>query len=176
MVKFTACGMNSVSISTFSLSSVSGDANFSMKRTALTVGGFTQPQSAKALIELPSSLEKGLTQRILWMFPQPCFSDIEKFEIVDVKFQDYIGKIYISHSYQRYTTAFLLVEQLSSIYKDDEEVTMLDIPLDCEIYFKKHNSLQQHLCHLSVLDELLSGVCMIRLCINATPSTYLRFD
>ena len=32
---------------------VSGDANFSMDRTALTVGGFTQPIVAKALVELP---------------------------------------------------------------------------------------------------------------------------
>ena len=63
-----------------------------MSRTALTVGGFTQPQSAKTLIELPSSLEKGLTQRILWMFPQPCFSDIESFEIVNTEFEEYIGE------------------------------------------------------------------------------------
>ena len=30
---------------------VSGDANFEMERTALVVGGFTQPVVAKALIE-----------------------------------------------------------------------------------------------------------------------------
>ena len=37
---------------------VSGDANFHMERTALTVGSFTQPSVAKALIELPVSVEK----------------------------------------------------------------------------------------------------------------------
>ena len=70
-----------------------------MNRTALTVGGFTQPQSPKTLIELPSSLEKGLTQRILWMFPQPCFSDIEKLEIVNKDFEDHISKIDNDHPF-----------------------------------------------------------------------------
>ena len=43
-----------------------------MERTALiTVGGFTQPNVAKALIENSSSFEKGLTQRFLGLFQKP---------------------------------------------------------------------------------------------------------
>ena len=42
---------------------VTGDANFAMIRTSLTVGGFTQPTVARSLIELPESIEKGFMQR-----------------------------------------------------------------------------------------------------------------
>ena len=38
---------------------VSGDANFKMENTALTVGGFTQQD------RLSASVEKGLTQHFL---------------------------------------------------------------------------------------------------------------
>lgn len=62
-----------------------------MKRTALTVGGFTQPYSAKALIELPASVEKGLTQRFLWIFPQPTFSKLEDLDHVNPEFHDFLG-------------------------------------------------------------------------------------
>ena len=70
---------------------VSGDANFQMDHTALTVGGFTQPTAAKSLIELPSSTEKGFAQRFLWIFPQPKFSKFESLELVNEKFTQYLG-------------------------------------------------------------------------------------
>ena len=54
---------------------VSGDANFHMKKTGLTVGGFTQLNIAKSLIESSQAIEKGLVQRFLWMFPKPSYSD-----------------------------------------------------------------------------------------------------
>ena len=38
---------------------------------------------------------------------------------------------------------------------------MLNLPLECEVYFKKHNLLQKQLRHLSVLDQLLSGLFVI---------------
>ena len=41
---------------------VTGDANFDMAKTSLTVGGFNQPSFALLLIEMPGSAEKGLTQ------------------------------------------------------------------------------------------------------------------
>jgi len=53
---------------------VSGEANFQMKRTALTAGGFTQPVVAKGLIEHAQSVEKGLVQRFLWISPKPSYS------------------------------------------------------------------------------------------------------
>lgn len=37
---------------------VSGEANFTMSHTALTVGGFIQPAVARGLIEHPSNIEK----------------------------------------------------------------------------------------------------------------------
>ena len=46
-------------------SSVSGEANFSMENTSLTIGGFTQPAVARPIIELPSNVEKGLSLRFL---------------------------------------------------------------------------------------------------------------
>lgn len=71
---------------------VSGDANFHMERTALTVGGFTQPTVAKSLIELPASVEKGLTQRFLWIFPEPSFANFDSLELIDQNFTEYLGK------------------------------------------------------------------------------------
>lgn len=70
---------------------VSGDANFHMERTALTVGGFTQPSVAKALIELPASTEKGLTQRFLWISPRPSYASFDTLELIDDMFTEYIG-------------------------------------------------------------------------------------
>lgn len=45
-----------------SYTAVSGDANFSMDVTALTIGGFTQPMVARNLIELQASVEKDCPQ------------------------------------------------------------------------------------------------------------------
>ena len=73
-------------------SAVSGDANFNMQRTALTVGGFTQPSVAKALIDLSTSVEKGLTQRFLWIFPKPSFAKFNSLEPVDESFSEYLGE------------------------------------------------------------------------------------
>ena len=70
---------------------VSGDANFHMERSALTVG-FIQPSVAKGLIELPASVEKGLAQRFLWIFPRPSFAKFETLELVEERFSSYIGK------------------------------------------------------------------------------------
>jgi len=38
-----------------------GEANFSLGATSLTVGGFNQPVVAQSLIEMPGNNEKGLT-------------------------------------------------------------------------------------------------------------------
>ena len=71
---------------------VSGDANFSMSSTNLTVGGFTQSGVARSLIDIPSNSEKGLSHRFLWLFPNPLY---EKFAIlgeVDDNFVQKLGK------------------------------------------------------------------------------------
>ena len=41
---------------------VTGDANFHIDSTSLTVGGFNQPSIARTLIEIPCNAEKGLSQ------------------------------------------------------------------------------------------------------------------
>ena len=76
---------------------VSGDANFSIKRTSLTVGGFNQPYVARSLIELPGNAEKGLSQRFLWMFPKPVYAHFDTMEPSDDTFLEKIGrKIFIN--------------------------------------------------------------------------------
>ena len=66
---------------------VTGEANFTMPRTHLTVGGFTQPGVARALIELPSNAEKGLSHRFIWLFPKPLFGKFSTLGEVDKEFQ-----------------------------------------------------------------------------------------
>ena len=62
-----------------------------MDRTSLVVGGFTQPVVARALIEQPGSIEKGLAQRFLWMFPQPVFAEFASLEPIEEIFTDSLG-------------------------------------------------------------------------------------
>ena len=62
-----------------------------MDRTALTVGGFTQPSVARTLIELPASIEKGLMPRFLWIFPKPSFARFSALELVEEGFSQYLG-------------------------------------------------------------------------------------
>ena len=59
---------------------VSGEANFAMQFTHLTVGGFTQPGVARSLVEQPSNADKGLSHRftyvdfsqnVIWEFQEP---------------------------------------------------------------------------------------------------------
>ena len=62
-----------------------------MLRTSLTVGGFNQPSVARNLIELPGNAEKGLSQRFLWLFPRPVYSQFDSLEPIDKEFTDKIG-------------------------------------------------------------------------------------
>ena len=69
-----------------------------MDSTCLTVGGFCQPSVARALIEQSDSAEIGLSQRFLWLFPQPTYARFHTLESVDTDFMDKLGKI-LSYSY-----------------------------------------------------------------------------
>ena len=71
---------------------VTGDANFSMETTCLTVGGFSQPSVARSLIEQSGSAEIGLSQRFLWLFPQPSYCRFNTLEGVDKQFSDSLGE------------------------------------------------------------------------------------
>ena len=83
-----------------------------MERTALTVGGFTQPSVAKALIELPASIEKGLTQRFLWICPKPSFATFDSLELIDNRFTEYLGE----YMYM-YTGCIVLCNCLCNIHR-----------------------------------------------------------
>ena len=82
--------------------SVSGDANFSMNRTGITLGGFIQPSVARSLIELQPNVEKGLCQRFLWLVPQPTLEKFDQLQKVDVDFISGIGM----YSFLSYDTTF----------------------------------------------------------------------
>ena len=71
---------------------MTGEANFSMSTTSLTVGGFNQPSVARNLIELPGNAEKGLSQRFLWLFPKPVYSQFDILEPIEKEFTGRIGK------------------------------------------------------------------------------------
>ena len=72
--------------------SVSGDANFSMKHTGLTIGGFTQPFVARNLIDVQANVEKGLCQRFLWLVPEPNLVTYEQMCKADADFTTGIGE------------------------------------------------------------------------------------
>ena len=63
-----------------------------MNSTLLTVGGFTQPGVARALIEIPANAEKGLSHRFLWLFPNPLYERFSKLGEVDCSFVDKISE------------------------------------------------------------------------------------
>lgn len=74
------------------LIAVSGDANFKMKDTRLTIGGFTQPGVARNIIDMPSNAEKGLSHRFVWLFPQPLYGKFDSLEEVNEDFNENIGE------------------------------------------------------------------------------------
>jgi len=63
-----------------------------MRKSGLTVGGFTQPSVAKSLLESQPAVEKGLIQRFLWIFPKPLYSDFEDLQPANTVFTEYLGK------------------------------------------------------------------------------------
>lgn len=76
---------------------VSGEANFSMEKTSLTIGGFNQPYVSRSLIEQPGNVEKGLSQRFLWLFPKPIYTHFENLEELDKDFVETLGKYMRKH-------------------------------------------------------------------------------
>lgn len=62
---------------------VTGEANFTMETTSLTIGGFSQPSRARTLIEQSGSVETGLAQLFMWVFPKPSYAKNEELEAVN---------------------------------------------------------------------------------------------
>lgn len=69
-----------------------GEANFSIKNTSLTIGGFNQPSVARNLIELPGNAEKCLSQCFLWICPKPINNSFTTLEGINKNFTNKIGK------------------------------------------------------------------------------------
>lgn len=94
--------------------SVSGDANFSMKHTGLTIGGFTQPFVARNLIDVQANVEKGLCQRFLWLVPEPNLVTYEQMCKADTEFTTGIGEYsYLaSHHHQLFCYMFISVQSV----------------------------------------------------------------
>ena len=49
---------------------------------------------AKALIEQSASVEKGLTQRFLWLIPEPSYSTFDTLEPADDDFVSHLSKYF----------------------------------------------------------------------------------
>ena len=62
-----------------------------MNHTGLTLGRFTQPSVARNMLENPSNTEKGLSQRFLWLVPEPTTIAFEHLQCVDATFTTAIG-------------------------------------------------------------------------------------
>jgi len=77
------------------LSLVSGDANFAMEYTALTIGGFTQPPVARSIIEQAGNVDKGLCQRFLWIFTEPVFAKFDTLAPISGMFTASLGMVLI---------------------------------------------------------------------------------
>lgn len=62
-----------------------------MEKTALTVGGFTQPSVARTIIEQTTGAERGFSQRFLWIFPKPTFAKFASLQPVSEDVSTAIG-------------------------------------------------------------------------------------
>ena len=87
---------------------VSGEANFSMKYTGLTVGGFIQPSVARGLIELHGNADKGFSQRFLWCVPRPRFVRFTELQAVDTDFSASIGNNCVNSCKHVLTTMIII--------------------------------------------------------------------
>ena len=144
-------------------SSVTGEANFSMRRTSLTVGGFNQPAVARSLIELPGNAEKGLSQRFLWLFPKPVYGKFDTLEPINKEFTAKIGKLHISFNYFDMiilcsVTALARMWRKAALGKDVEP-RIFYLPRHEEQcpFTKKYNEVQEMLQTIATLDDLVSG-------------------
>ena len=63
-----------------------------MDRTALNIGGFTQPGVARNIIEQRNGAERGFSQRFLWIFPKPTFAEFASLKPVPEEISKSLGK------------------------------------------------------------------------------------
>jgi len=140
---------------------VSGEANFVMEHTGLTVAGFTQPNVAKGLIEAPSNIEKGVCQRFLWVFPKPTPTKFDKLQAIDETFSNSIGKgrmyLHLNMVIQFFNFFICTVNLMVAQWKPSKDIQRWTLSKDTSIYQKKYDEIIEDLDKLSYDDMLLSG-------------------
>jgi len=141
---------------------VSGEANFKMDHTGLTIAGFTQANVAKGLIEAIPNVEKGLSQRFHWLFPKPNPIKFADLQSVKEEFSDAIGTYLCKHTYSRvfmyiyYCT--YAVNLMASQWRASKEIHKWTIARSCKVYQQKFDSIFEQITKLSYADDLLSGI------------------
>ena len=161
------------------MTSVTGEANFCMEKTCLTVGGFSQPSVARTLIEQNTSAEVGLTQRFLWIFPRPTYSRFHTLQEVNEDFTRSIGKDTV-HTWDNFCSQSLkhcgcvrvlllhlhcvniyAVSHLKNLWKrgktKDPSPKLMTIKQNSEAFTKHFDLVQEELETLASVDDLLSG-------------------
>jgi hypothetical protein len=127
---------------------VTGDANFSMNVTSLTVGGFNQPAVARSLIELTGKAESGFSQRFLWLFPKPVYGKFHTYTNID---DDFIEKI----------VDLLGGQWRRALPGRGMEVTDYIFPTELHqlrSFIEKHDRVTDQLEILAAKDDFLTGV------------------
>ncbi len=137
-----------ITLAFFVLSAVSGDANFTMKHTGLTIEGFTQPVVARTLIEIQANVEKGLCQRFLWIAPQPATVSFNELQQVDQEFSTALGKQCPFNMY---------IQLMRALWVQDHQVRKWILARPCEIFRAKYDTVQEQIRQISCMDDLLSG-------------------
>lgn len=152
---------------------VSGEANFSMAQTALTVGGFIQPSAARVLIEQQPNIEKGLCQRFLWLVPEPSHVTFDMLQRVDSNFIDDLGMCNVkcnvkleSHFKQHIID---IAHLMAVVWSPDKRVTKWSLPrrqtgedssvveMSCGVFQVKYDKVQGDIRTIGCMDDLLSG-------------------
>lgn len=169
--------------------SVSGEANFTIERTGMTLGGFIQPGIARTLIEQPASVEKGLCQRFLWVVPEPCFDAFDQLQHVSKDFISTMGEcsILFYNSPTVNDKQIIIAHLLSCLWVNGKHVRTWMLPrrpadnsevqpsegpsasqedhevqvMGCGHFQHKFDQIQTSLKQIGVMDELLSGIIII---------------
>lgn len=136
-----------------------------------------QPSIARALIEYPPNVDKGLCQRFLWLAPEPTLTHFNDFQHVDKEFCASIGMIYFicvatfKQCYSTYTC--ISVSLLSTLWVSNKTVRRWTLPRPCDVFQRKHDEIVLQLKPISCMDDFLSGVFFSLLCVCADACIHL---
>ena len=137
-----------------------------MEKTALTVGGFTQPSVARNIIEQNTGAERGFSQRFLWIFTKPTFAKFASLKPVPDEINEAIGTVLAQNLcttlYGGSCLYFFLVELLTNVWTtgggDKPVLQTWLMPSECADFQAKFDQVQEQLEDLCGMDDLLTGV------------------